>query len=387
VGRRGRVPVQLPIVIVLLALAAFSIYRWKVDQRGDPDHLTVSGTVEADEVDIGSKLGGRLTTLLAHEGDAVTKGQLLASFDTDELSARQRQLSAGKTVAEAQAPKLKNGPRSQELAQARAGVAAAAAQLRELEAGSRSEDIATARATWQAAEAQATQAAADYSRSQQLFEQDVIARSDLDAAKARADSTRRSADAAKQQYQKAQAGPRVEEIATARARVSQAQAAYDLLAAGSRPEDIKAASAQIEAAQADIDVLGVQIAESKVFAPEDGTILSLNRQVGDLVLPNQAVFTMLLTSSYYVQVFIPENKLSWVQPGMTAKLAVDTFPGQTFTGTITYLSTQGEFTPRNLQTTEKRVEQTFRCKVAVDDPRKLRPGMVCDVVFDRPGNA
>jgi HlyD family secretion protein len=63
---------------------------------------------------------------------------------------------------------------------------------------------------------------------------------------------------------------------------------------------------------------------------------------------------------------------------------VDTYPGETFAGTVTYLATQGEFTPRNLQTTEKRVEQTFRCKLTVNAQGKLRPGMVCDVVFDRP---
>lgn len=385
-ARRGRIPVQLPIIVVLLALAAFSIYRWKADQRGDPDHLVVSGTVEADEVDVGSKVGGRLTALLAHEGDTVTKGTLLAQFDTDELSARRRQLAAGKAIAQAQELKLKNGPRVQELAQARAGVEAASAQLRELTAGSRREDIAAAEATWRAAEAQAAQAAADYDRAQQLFAEDVIARADLDAALARRDSTRRNADAAKQQFAKAKAGPRPEEIAAAQARVKQAQSAYDLLAAGSRPEDITAAGAQVEAAQADIDVLGIQIAESKVFAPDAGTILTVNRQVGDLVLPNQPVFSLLLTRSYYVQVFIPEAKLSWVQPGAKATLKVDTYPDETFTGTVTFLATQGEFTPRNLQTREKRVDQTFRCKVTVDDPGKLRPGMVCDVTFDRPGD-
>jgi multidrug resistance efflux pump len=386
VVRRGRIPVQLPIILVLLGLAAFSIYRWQADQRGDPEHLIVSGTVEADEVDVGSKVGGRLSALLIHEGDVVTKGTQLAQFETDELNARQRQLAAGKTVAEAQAMKLKNGPRVQELAQARAGVEAANAQLQELTAGSRKEDIAAAEAIWRSAEAQATQAAADYDRAQQLFAQDVIARADLDAALARSDSTQRNADAAKQQFAKAKAGPRPEEISAARARVKEAQAAYDLLASGSREEDITAANAQVDAAQADIDALGIQIAESKVFAPDDGTILSVNRQVGDLVLPNQPVFNLLLTRNYYVQVFIPENKLSWARPGTRATLHVDTYPEDTFTGTVTYLSTQGEFTPRNLQTTEKRVDQTFRCKVTVEDPGKLRPGMMCDVTFHRPGN-
>ena len=385
---RGRVPVQLPIIAVLLLLAALSVYRWKVDQRGDPDHLTVSGTVEADEVQIGSKVGGRLMALFAHEGDKVEKGKLLAQFDTDSLVAREHELTAGQAAAEAQRQKLVNGPRVQELSQARAAVAAAQAQYAELQHGNRSEDIAAAQAAWQAAQAQAVQASADLTRAQQLFAQDVIARADLDAAQARADTARRNTEAAHEQYVKAQAGARPEEIAGAKARLNEAQSAYDLLAAGARPEDIKAATAQVESTKAELESLGVQFAESRVSAPDDGVILTVNHQVGDLVLPNQPVFNLLLTRTYYIQIFVPENKLSWAAPGTKAHLTVDSYPGQTFSGTVTYLSTEGEFTPRNLQTTEKRVEQTFRCKVTVDDVAgKLRPGMVCDVVFDRPGNA
>jgi multidrug resistance efflux pump len=366
-------------------LAAFSIYRWKQDQRGDPDQLMVSGTVEAEEVEVGSKVGGRILEVLVPEGASVQKGQLLARFDTAELSARQRLLNAGRTVAEAQEQKLRNGPRVQELAQARANLAAVQAQLAQLEHGSRPEDIAAGEASWRAAEAQASQAAQDLARAEQLFAQDVLPRSELDAARAREETAQRNADAAKQQFEKARAGPRAEEIAAARARVSQAQASYDLLAAGSRTEDISAASAQVEAASAELEVLGVQLAESKVFAPAAGTILTVNRQPGDLVGPAEPIFTLLLTDSYYVQVFIPANKLSWAIPGRQAPLTVDTFPGQIFSGTVTYLSMQGEFTPRNLQTTEKRVEQTFRCKLVIDDAlEKLRPGMMCDVTFEKP---
>lgn len=381
------IPIQVPIVAALLALAFFSIYLWRIDQRGDPDRMVVSGTVEADEVEVGSKIGGRLHVIHVREGDEVTRGQLLAQFDVDELLARRRQLAAGKSAAEAQELKLRNGPRVQELTQARASIEAAAAQLRQLEAGSRAEDIAAAQASWRAAEAQATQAAADLERAHALFAQDVIPRSELDVAQARSESARRNADAAHEQYAKAEAGPRREEIDAARARVRQVQAAYDLLVAGSRAEDIAAAGAQVAATEAEIDVLAVQVAESKVFAPVNGAVLRQHKQPGDLVQPGQPVFTLLLTGSYYVQVFVPEDKLSWAQPGTQVDLQVDTFPGETFAGEVTYLATQGEFTPRNLQTTEKRVEQTFRCKVVVEATGRLRPGMVGDVIFARPGDA
>jgi HlyD family secretion protein len=383
--RRVRIPIQVPVVLVLLTLAALSIYRWRLDQRGDPEHLVVSGTVEADQFAVGSKVGGRLLAVYAEEGAAITRGQTLAEFDAAELGAQIRQLEAGRAAASAQAEKLRNGPRVQELAQARAAVAMARAQLAELESGSRSEDIGAAEASWRAAAAQAELARADYGRAQELYDAAVIPASQLDAARTRMDTAEQNAAAAREQFEKAQSGPRTTQLEAARAALAQAQAAYDLLAAGSRPEDIAAASAQVGQAEAQLELAHIRLDEARVLAPADGMVLTANFEPGDLVLPNQPIFNVLLTDSYYVQVFVPENRLGWALPGRTARLHVDTYPSEEFVGTVTYLATQGEYTPRNLQTTEKRVEQTFRCKLTVaDSAGKLRPGMICDVTFDKP---
>lgn len=380
-----RLPAQVPIFAVLLVLAAWAIYHWQIDVRGDPEHLVVSGSMEGEDAYLGSKVGGRLLALYAHEGDSVTAGQLLAEFDVPELRAQREQMRG--TLAEAQATqqKLVNGARPQELAQAAAVVAAAKAQLSELELGTREEDIAAAESAWRNAEAQAALAVADLKRAQELYDAAVVPRSQLDAAQARAQSTRQQADAARDQYDKALNGPRYTAIDAAKAQVKQAQAAYDLVRAGSRKEDLAAAAARVETINAQIAALDVSLGEARVLAPEAGVVLTVDHQPGDLLPPNTPVFDLLLPSSFYVQVFIPEQKLSWAQPGAEAVLAVDAYPGETFQGKVTFLSSSGEFTPRNLQTKEKRVEEVFRCKVKVEDPAgRLRPGMVCDVTFSRP---
>lgn len=373
------------LVIALLILGAISIWRWQVDARGDPDHLIVSGTVEGEEVAVGSKVGGRLRAVHVQEGDELKPGTLVAEFDVPELQNEQEQLAASKLEAEASKARLESGARPQEIAQARAQVESVKAQLAELEQGSRSEDLAAAEAAWQAAEVDYRLAAQDLERARQLYTTGVIPRSQIDAAQARADGKRQAADIAHEMYVKAQAGPRQTQIDAMRAQVKAAQAVLDLLLAGSRPEDIAAAQARLERVGAQIAGLEIAVAEAKVFSPAAGQVLTLNYQPGDLVPPGGAVISMLEGGSYFVQVFIPEDKLSWVQPGMTAQLAVDAYPGASFSGTVTYLSAQGEFTPRNLQTKEKRVEQVFRCKVEVSDSSaRLRPGMVCDVSFTRP---
>ncbi|MCC7477840.1 efflux RND transporter periplasmic adaptor subunit [bacterium] len=376
---------RLLVAFLVLCLAAASIIKWKLDSRGDPEHLVVSGTVEGEDVLVGSKIAGRLASLKVGEGDLVQSGQVLAEFDSPELDMQRQALEAQLAGAKAQEEKLRNGPRGVDLAQAWAAVQTARAQLAELQAGSRGEDIAALKAQWDSAEAQFQLASADLERSRQLYEQDVIPRSQLDSAQTRRDSARLAADAAKQQYEKAQAGPRETQLAIARAQVAQAEAAYAVLSAGSRPEDIAAAQAQVASASAQIGGIDISLQESAVTAPASGVILTVNHQPGDLLTAGQPLFSLLLTDSYYIQVFIPEDKLAWVQPGTRASFEVDAYPGEDFEGVVSYLSTQGEFTPRNLQTKQKRVEQVFRCKVRISNvEQKLRPGMVCDVIFDHP---
>jgi multidrug resistance efflux pump len=384
-ARPGRIPPQLPAGIVVVGLCLTGILLWMKDVHGDPGHLVVSGTVEGESSRVGSKVGGRLATVSVREGDAVTAGQVVATFEAPDLEAQRRQLQASQEQAEAQLAKLRNGPRDVELAQARTQVDTARANYADLAAGTRKEDIAAAKAAWRQAEVNYNLAVADLGRTQQLFDQDVVPRNQLDAAQARVDSQRQLANQAKQQYDKAVNGPRNTQLGIAAAQVRAAQAGYDVIRAGSRPEDITGAEAQVANLQAQLAQLQVRLDEAQVHAPAAGVVSSVLNQPGDMVQPNFPVLELLLDGSYYIQIFIPEDKHSWAQPGTQAQVTLDTYPGEVFTGEVTYLATSGEFTPRNLQTKEKRVEEVYRCKLKLNDTaHKLRPGMVCDVTFDRP---
>jgi multidrug resistance efflux pump len=386
--RHGRIPPQLPAGIVVVGLCLTGILLWMHDAHGDPDHLVVSGSIEGESARIGSKVGGRLATLDVKEGDAVTAGQVVATFDVPDLEAQQQQLLAAKDQAQAQLEKLQHGPRDVDLAQARSQVDTAKANYADLAAGSRKEDIAAAKANWQQAEVNYNLAVADLGRTRELFEKDVVPRNQLDAAQAKVDSLRKAADQAKEQYEKAENGPRDTQLDIALAQVRAAQASYAVVKAGSRPEDIKAAEDQVGNIDAQLEQLAVKLDEAQVHVPAAGVVMTVLNQPGDIVQPNMPLLEILLDGSEYVQVFIPENKQSWAQPGTQAHLSLDTYPGEVFTGQVTYLSTEGEFTPRNLQTKEKRVEEVYRCKVKLDDAgHKLHPGMVCDVTFSRPEGA
>jgi HlyD family secretion protein len=209
---------------------------------------------------------------------------------------------------------------------------------------------------------------------------------------------------------KALRGPRSEEIARARAqhqndeRERQRQKAmldsgivgrqsYDAAATaaetsaqmlreletGTRPEDVDAARAALNADEKQLGYLRRQRQETTVSAPADGVIESMDLRPGDLVGANQPVAKMLEPSQLWVRVYVPEPELGHVRVGQQAMLTVDTFPKREFPGKVVEIRTQSEYTPRNVQTLDQRMDQVFGVKVAIDPAAELKPGMAATV--------
>jgi multidrug resistance efflux pump len=225
----------------------------------------------------------------------------------------------------------------------------AAAQLAELEAGPRQQEMDAAKHDWEALVAEADQARVDAKRADELFAQKTISDTEHDQAGTRA----RTLD---------------KNVAAARSR-------YDLLLAGTRAERLAQARAQL----AELDA---QLLEMKIAAPSDAVLEVLSVKVGDVLAPNQAVATLLLTNRLWVRVYVPEPWLGQIQLGEQVAVRVDSDPGKAFTGVVEQIARAAEFTPRNVQTVGERVKQVFGIKVRLD-PREgqLRPGMAADVTF------
>ena len=148
---------------------------------------------------------------------------------------------------------------------------------------------------------------------------------------------------------------------------------------GNRPEDIAVARATLEAEEKQKGYLERQRAESVVQAPAAGVIESMDLRPGDLVVANQPVARMLEPSQLWVRVYVPEPQLGRVRVGQTAALTVDTFPKREFPGRVVEIRTQSEYTPRNVQTLDQRMDQVFGVKVAIDPTPELKPGMAATV--------
>ncbi len=167
-----------------------------------------------------------------------------------------------------------------------------------------------------------------------------------------------------------QTGDEAPAVTGAQSAVDQAQANYD--------QTIKA----VAQAQANLDLINTQISKLTIYAPMTGVILTRNVEPGEFVQPGAAALTMGDISNLTITVYVPEDRYGEIRLGEMASISVDSFPSETFSATVTNISDQAEFTPRNVQTAEGRSSTVYAIKLQVTDPQgKLKPGMPGDVTF------
>lgn len=368
-----RIVVGCVTVALLLGLLVYS------QMRVEP--LKVSGYVEADEIRLGSRVGGRVKTVHCHEGQAVTAGTLLLELEEFDLLARRAESAAQVAASEAELARLKNGFRAEEIAQAQARVDRLAAKHKVLVDGPRIEEINAARARRDLAIAQVERAKLTYDRLKELFAQESgsVSRDEVDRSTEEVKVTEQTQRVREEELKLLEKGSRAEEIAAAAAELREAEQSLQLFTTGNRPEDIAQAEATVEAAKAALAASEVQLNELQIRASTDGVVEAIELQPGDMVGMGAPVLSLMDTRTLWVRAYIPESRLN-ISLEQQVRVTTDSFTSESFRGKVTFISRQAEFTPRNIQTPEERSKQVFRIKVTLlDGLDKLRPGMAADV--------
>ena len=367
--------------LVLVGAAA----AWKyLSTRTSSDTLVLSGTIEADEIHVGSKVAGRIAAVLVDEGQEVQEGQPLIRFDRYDLDAKHSDASAAVAQAEATLEKTLNLSRPEEIAAARAQAEAARASYEQALAGPRKQEIDATRADLDAAEADYDVSKATLERTAKLVSNGVQSQQEYDNAKSAYDRANARREAARQRLDLLLAGTRKEEIDRAERLYKQAAANRALVERGARKEDIEAAKAQLERSKAALSQIEVQLKELEVVAPARAFVEVLQVRPGELINPNSPVATLVEVDRLWVRVYVPEPEKGNVQLGKEVSVEVDTFRGQRFRGRIEEISSRGEFTPRNVQTRDERAHQVFGLRVRLDNSeRKLSAGMAADVTIPK----
>lgn len=408
--------------------------------RAEPEvgGLRASGFVEAEEVAIAPELGGRVIELLVDEGEDVEAGQVLVRLDGTLLEAQIEAAQAALDVAQAGLAQARAGARQEQIRQAEAALAQAEAgrdgtyqawqdavairdNTQELGA-----QIALAEAEVAAAQAAQAQAVALKDAAEIAHDaywdglealdkakeklKDIpkplrpsvpglqlsfhlipnaywkawvgvnTAQAGLDGAKAALNDLyamrnnpqelNAQVDAAEAQYRAAEAA------------VQMAQAQLDVTRAGATQEEIAAAEARVEEAQAALDGLMVLRDKLTIVAPVGGMVLERSIHEGELAGPGATLLTLGDLDEVTLTVYVPEDKLGQVLIGQSVKVQVDSFPDRTFLGTVLAIAHEAEFTPRNVQTQEERVNMVFAVDVEIPNPdHALKPGLPADAVI------
>ncbi|HEY7925410.1 MAG TPA: efflux RND transporter periplasmic adaptor subunit [Vicinamibacteria bacterium] len=306
------------LVPLLSATAAASGCR----RAADPNEIVAAGHVEATEVRISTKVAGTLLRLNVEEGAAVAAGQELARVDTTDTEL--------------------------ELQTARADRAQAAAELQLRRAGSREEDVREAEAQVTRAQADLSGAARDLERMEGLLASGSGTTQARDDARTRHDVARASLDAARERLKR--------------------------LKAGYRREEIDAAAARVQAADARIGQLEQQRKDAVIASPSTGVVTEKLAEQGELLARGTGLVVVTDLANAWLNVYVSETDLGRIRLDQEASVVTD--DGQTRRGRVSFVASQAEFTPKNVQTRDERVKLVYKVKVALENKDGLfKPGM------------
>lgn len=315
--------------IILAGLIGFMVYTFKIILEKDP--VVLQGEVKAKEINIASKVPGRVESIGVDRGQSVNEGDFIFSISSPEVNAKMAEAVAARSAAEAQNQKAKNG-----------------AQI---------EDITAAHSVFVKAEAAATFAETSYNRIKNLYEKDVVPRQQLDEIETKMKAAKENSRAAKAVWEKAKKGAREEDKAAAKALVARADAA-------------------ISQVQAYVD-------ETRINAISKGEVASINIQPGELVSTGFPVVSLVDLDDVWLTFYIREDYLKDFKVGNTFQAHIPAIGNDLYEFKVSYLSDAADFARWNATKTSgefdlKSFEMEARPVNAIDG---LRPGMTAIITL------
>lgn len=314
-------------ILMIAGIGGLLYYFMTREIKGGNDSIKISGNIETTEVNVGFKISGRIISLSIQEGDWIEKGKVIAKLDDEDLRQRFELARATLKSAHARLDKLMAGSRPEELRQAEAGLHQAQFDLENKQA--------------------------TYGRMKALFERSVIPKEILDNA---------------------ETGYKI-----ANAVLQKAAENYQLVKEGPRKEDIEDAKAQVEQARASLKLSETQLSYTVLKSPISGVVLVKSGEIGEVVNPGTSILTLADLENIWLKAYIPETDLGRVKWGQEVAVTTDLRPQKVYKGKISFISSQAEFTPKQIQTEKERVTLVYRIKVDIPNPdRELKPGMPAD---------
>jgi len=412
-------PFRIAHVVIWSLLIGHLVLLTGCGNQATDGPIMASGFIEGEEVIVAPETSGRIAERLADRGDAVQAGDVLVRLDDALLQSQRLEAEAGRAAARANLARVAAGARPAEISAARAALAQAEARREEAAQAvitareavsnplSLDAEISAARTQVRLAEQKVEMAEANLAETElkhHVYVElanaskggDVGRTWDLQlqasqAALAQAEAELEGA----QQYLNALRAIRANpltleaqlhqaemEYRLAEAQVAGAQAALGEVEAGPTGEERAVAEAQVRQAEAAVHLVDAQIGQLTLVAPMDGVVTGRSAQAGETATAGVPLLTIANLEEVTLVIYIPENRIVQVELGQEVAVRVDTFPERVFVGRMASIAGEAEFTPRNVQTQEERVNLVFAVKVRIPNPDgALKPGMPADATI------
>jgi HlyD family secretion protein len=315
---------------IIISSVLFLLLLTSCGNNNQQKLIEASGTIESTNVIVSSKTSGEILTFNFNEGAQVNAGDTILIIDHELLDIQLQQSMAAKDAAEAQMKLMLSGARKEDVNQAE-------------------QNLNQAKVNFETAER-------DKIRFKNLYDSRSITQKQYEDAIARYDLMNAQYISAQENYNK------VKKIF--------------------RQEEIDQAKANLNKATAGVELLKKNIRDCYVISPIKGFIVKTFVERGESVSPMSSLFKVSDLDEVELVVYVSEEELGYVKLGQKADVTIDTYKDKSYEGKVTYISSEAEFTPKNIQTKEERTKLVFAVKITI--PNKdydLKSGMPADAVI------
>jgi HlyD family secretion protein len=380
---------RLRLYVLWSLLAAGLIYAvWEFSHlyfqdKAESGLIYASGRIEGTEVTVGTKVAGRVEKLSVEEGDRVEKGALLAQISSDEIKARWERAQAAISVAQRNLArqtesvqycdhKVKEAEASleflrrqvqEQIAQAEAGLGAATAGLVRAEAN----------LDWWQKETR---------RQEDLYSQGMVSTQSVDSAKSSLRAALAEVDQLRQEKDRAKASLRLAQSNRLQIDVKEKERAAALSMRTQTKEAMEGCRMEMRMAEASAKEAQAILDDCQILAPISGTVMTKITEQGEVLAAGRPILTLIDLNDIYLKVYIPQVEVGKIRLGNAARIYFDAYPNSPFGAKVTNINQQAEFTPKNVETRQERVNLVFAVKLTADSPQGLlKPGMPADAVI------
>lgn len=356
------------LLLIFSALCMSACNRANASAGGfDPEQgLVVKGNVESEEVDLNTKIPGKIARIYVEEGQEIHAGDLVAEIDSSQLQAKKAQVEAQVKMAK-EAIELQKKITDANVEQASGVFQAAQAQLDKAHEGARSQEIEQAKAYYEMMEK-------TYERVEKLYDKGAIPAQKKDEAETQL-------KVAKEQYSMALEGARKEDVEAAQGLANQAAGALN--AANASKLQVQLAEQKYQEALAGLEEVNSLINDTKITAPKSGTVVELNCEIGELVSSGMPIATVADLKDIFLNLNVYESDLSQVHIGQKAQVRFNGMADQTFSGTVKRISSKPNFATQKATNNQEDDILAYEVKVEVINLGQVQvyPGMTAYVQF------